>query len=361
MTGFASLRLPPEMLRASLLSPKYHTDGYLEALDRETLWYDAIWRAGLLYLVCPPLGRWRRAMRKARFRGDGVPLGIKALYRYKRHEVLVLSAPTYPSRLSVYLGDWRGESAVSPAEPERFAGRDTLFYVSRNNALHWIVDHARLHQRLHGLEAMIVMDNGSDAYDLDEIEAALAPLGLQVLVLDAPFKYGPVGKPPYRRMEKFMQTALFNVLRLRFLGAARAILSCDVDEVVLTEGRSVFDAARSSRLGFVQIGGQWHSPAPGTDGPYLHADHLWVKDPAETCPPKWCLRPDGVLGGWSWDVHGIERLPMLHGLTLKDMRFAHCRAVNTGWKRQTRLRAWEGTVRDPLAARCLGDAEDVGP
>lgn len=354
--SFSALRLPPEMARDSLLAPKYRTEGYLEALDRETLWYDAVWRAGTLHLVCPPLGRWRGALRRARFRGDGVPLKVLRLRRYKRHEVLELAAPARPERLSVYLEGWRGESAVSPATPERFAGRNAMFYVSRDNDLRWLVDHARFHRALHGAEALIVMDNGSESYDRAEIAAALAPTGLDVLVLDAPFKYGPVGKPPYRRLEKFMQTALFNVLRLRYLGAARAILSCDVDELVLTEGGAIFDAARASRLGFVQIAGRWHSPPPGVEGPVRHADHLRVKDPPETCPPKWCLRPDGPLGGWSWDVHGIERLPLLHARTVPGFRFAHCRGVSTGWKKRGRLSAWEGTVEDPLAKACFAQA-----
>lgn len=357
--SFASLRLPPDMLRGSLLSEKYHTDGYLDALDRETLWYDAVWRDGLLSLVCPPLGRWRSAFRKARFRGDGVPLKVKRLRRYKRHEVLELVAPNCPRSLSVYLEDWRGESAVSAAQDDRFAGRNAMFYVSRNNDLRWLVDHARFHKAMHGAEALIVMDNASDAYSREEMAAALAPVGLDVMVLDAPFKYGPVGKPPYRRFEKFMQTALFNVLRLRFLGQARAVLNCDVDEVVLTEGGSVFDVAVQSRLGFVQIKGQWHSPAPGSRGPCAHADHIWVEDPPKGCPPKWCLRPDGPLAGWSWDMHGMERLPFLHARTDPNMRFAHCRAVSTGWKKEGRLRALSGTVKDPLAEHSFADAELV--
>jgi len=354
--SFATLRLPPDMARGTLLDPKFHTEGYLDALDTETLWYDAVWRDGVLHLVCPPLERWRGALRKGRFRGDGVPLKVRRLRRYKRHEVLELSAPRCPERLSVYLEDWRGESAVSPTAPERFAGRNAMFYVSRDNDLRWLVDHARYHRDRHGAEALIVMDNASEAYGREEIAAALAPVGLDVLVLDAPFKYGPVGKPPYRRQEKFMQTALFNVLRLRFLGAARAVLCVDVDEMVLSEGGSVFDAAVASRLGFVQIAGRWHSPAPGTSGPHLHADHLWVDVPPKPCPPKWCLRPDGPLGGFSWDVHGLERLPLLHGMTARGFRFAHCRGVSTGWKKQGRLKVPKDTVRDDLAADCLGTA-----
>ncbi|MGX9357292.1 hypothetical protein ACS3SW_19590 [Roseobacteraceae bacterium S113] len=358
--SFASLTLPEHLLRPSALKPKYRPDGYLDALDRETLWYDAIWDAGRLYLVCPPLRGLRKHIRRARFRGDGAPLSFKRVRRYKRHDVVELKAETCPRQLTVYLGDWRGESAVNAADHARFSGKNTLFYVSQNNDLHWIVDHARFHQHHHGLEALIVMDNASTAYGAADIETALAPLGLDVLVLEAPFKYGPVGLPPYRRLEKFMQTALFNVLRLRYLAACRAVLSVDIDELVIGPG-SVFDAVCAGTLGFAQIKGAWALPAPGSAGPYTHGDHTFVANPPEICPPKWCMSPRSKLWGWSWDVHGIERLPLLHGRTLEGFRFAHCRAVTTGWKKQKRLLAPEGAVEDAQVRAALGAAGLLRP
>ncbi|MCJ7872854.1 hypothetical protein [Phaeobacter sp. J2-8] len=46
MSGdFASLTLPDHMKRDTVLAVKSQPEGYLDALDRETLWYDAIWSA----------------------------------------------------------------------------------------------------------------------------------------------------------------------------------------------------------------------------------------------------------------------------------------------------------------------------
>ncbi|WP_417524250.1 hypothetical protein [Marinovum sp.] len=339
------------MRRSSVLAEKYQPEGYLDALDRETLWYDAIWSKGRLYLVCPPLNNFRQAFRKAVFRGDDTPLRFRRLRRYARHEVAELDAPDCPSQLSVMLQGWTGTSGVSRAAPEHFAGLNTAFVMSRNNPIDWLVTHARYHRDAHGLEALIVMDNGSTDYALDDLRAALGALGLKRLeVLEVPFKYGPVGKKPYRRTEKFMQTALFNVLRLRFLGQARAVLNCDVDELIVTRGNSVFDAACASRLGFVQVAGHWVYPAPGAEGPFTHADHSHTASPPKPCPPKWCLVPGGRLGGFSWDVHGLERLPFLRRRTHGDLSFLHCRSLTTGWKSLKRDEVPEDTVPDPEAA-----------
>ncbi|WP_425038948.1 hypothetical protein [Primorskyibacter sp. S187A] len=352
--NFSSLTLPPSLWRESALAEKYRPEGYLDAFDHDTLWYDAIARPDGLFLICPKLNNLLPAMRKVRFRADGVPLGLRRIRRYKRHDVVELSPPVRPAQvLTVYLEGWRGESAVSAAQPERFAGKNTMFYVSQNNDLSWLVDHALFHKRLHGAEALIVMDNDSTAYGVDDIEAALAPTGLDLLVLPAPFRYGPVGLPPFRRLEKFMQTALFNVLRLRYLSQARAILSVDVDELVLTDGPSIFDAVQESRLGFIQIAGQWHLPTPGATGPFTHADHGQTANPPKPCPPKWCLRPDGLIGNWSWDIHGLERAQLLHRRTHPAFRFAHCRGVTTGWKNLNRLKTSKTVMQDALAHRCF--------
>ncbi|MGY3439026.1 MULTISPECIES: hypothetical protein [unclassified Marinovum] len=353
MTGiFASLALPGHMQRNSVLSERYHPDGYLEALDRETLWYDAIWCEGRLSLICPPLNNFRAAFRKSVFRADDTPIKLRRLRRYARHEVAEFDVPKCPAQVSVLLNGWTGTSGVSKSEPEMFAGLNTAFLMSKDNPLEWLVTHARYHHEAHGLEALIVMDNGSTSYSRDDIRAALGEVGLtKLLVLDVPFKYGPVGKKPYRRTEKYMQTALFNVLRLRFLGQARAVLNCDVDELIVTKGPSVFDAACASRIGLAQIAGHWVYPAPGKEGPFSHADHSHTGAPPKPCPPKWCLAPAGRLGGFSWDVHGLERLPFLRRRTHAALSFLHCRSLTTGWKSMKRDQVPEDTVPDPEAAQ----------
>jgi hypothetical protein len=178
------------------------------------------------------------------------------------------------------------------------------------------------------------LDNGSTRYSTDDVTAALAPLNLaRVVVADAPWKYGPRGEKPHRNTEKYMQTALENVARLRFLRQARAVLNCDIDELVASlDGTNVFDAAVSSRLGLVQIAAGWRLPQPGSQGPYRHVDHTFTHNPPRRCSPKWCIHPAGWVGDFSWDVHGIERLPFLHRRTHPGLELLHCRAISTGWK-----------------------------
>jgi hypothetical protein len=51
--------------RQSRLKPQYRPEGYEDALDRETLWYDAIWSQGCVHLVCPPFNNLAPMLRGA--------------------------------------------------------------------------------------------------------------------------------------------------------------------------------------------------------------------------------------------------------------------------------------------------------
>ncbi len=354
---FARLEFPPHLRRHSILKPQYRPDGYDDAFDADTFWYDAIWTRGRVHLICPPFNNLKREVLGAEYRLDGAPARIARHRRYKRHAVLELIAQTAPKRISVKIGDWTGEGAVNAAGLPGICGTRVHFYINRDNDLRWMADHARFTRARHGLDAVVVIDNGSTRYSPDEIAETLRAEGVTPLVFSAPYRYGPIGKPPFRRTEKYLQTALFNALRLRGLDRAGAVLNCDLDELVLGEG-SVFEAARAARLGFVQIAGQWMTPPPGSAPPFFHADHVFRHDPPKTCPTKWCLAPSGPLGRMSWDIHGMERLGLLHNFPVRGFRFLHCRGVSTAWKGQGRLKVPEKTVHDPEAAAILGSVFD---
>jgi len=190
----------------------------------------------------------------------------------------------------------------------------------------------------HGLQAMLLMDNGSDAYPPEAILDALADTGLhRAVVLKVPQPYGPPRTKTRSGAGKFLQPAMLNLARLRFLHRARAVLNVDIDELVWTRDGSVFDAAAGSMLGIVAFGGSWRYPALGSPPPHRHADHLYPRPDARPCPTKYCLRPGSLIGRGSWDVHRLE-LPLPMGLVRRqDLGYWHCRSITTNWKSYDRM------------------------
>lgn len=348
---FATLRLTGSgIARAPRIGDRYRAEGYLERFDAETLWLDAIWRDGRVTLIAPRLNNLQRTVARADFRLDGAPARPR-FRRFYRHTLIEFKAPEPPARVSVKIGNWQGESVVHPADPAPFAGRNTLLTLSRNNDLAWIADWARYHVHHQGAEAALFLDNGSDGYGPQEITAALREGGLErAMVMRTPLPFGPRGVKPYVNAELFLQTGVMNAARLRFLGKARAVLNCDVDELVTSPGTSVFDMARRRAVGLVRFPGTWRYVPSGQERRPRHGDHLHARAAKAPCAPDWCIVPTGPFGGLQWRPHAPERLPLPRLFVTRKAWFYHCFAITDGWKRRTRDGAGAGTASDAATA-----------
>jgi hypothetical protein len=339
-------------------------EGFEAAYDFHTLWYDTVRIGGALHLICPRF--YNLAPLLARLRIDGArPKGLR-LRRFRRHEIVRLAAPEGARRLGLALGDWRAESGISADGAAFFEGLNASVQISRDNRLEWIADWARFHVGEHGLEAMLILDNGSAAYPPEAILEALAPVGLtRAVVLPVPQPYGPTRGKSGGGGAKFLQPAMLNLARLRFLRKARAVLNADLDELVWSRAGSVFDAAVAAPLGLVSFAGVWRQPPPRTAPPFAHAQHVHERKGHWPCPTKYCIRPDGPLGRLGWDVHRPETwLPV--GLRPRaDMGYWHCRGITTDWKGYGRLAPGNIGPRDASTAavleRALGTCALAGP
>ena len=150
---------------------------------------------------------------------------------------------------------------VQPDLSPIFAGRRVVTTLSKDNDIDWIVDWIRFYVRIHGADAVLLYDNGSNAYETSELRARLdeAFPDLAIVVVDWPFPYGPQGgaagavdgvEAPWD--SDFCQTGSLQHARHRFLRTAKSVLNVDIDELVLsTRGRSIFAATESSWSGFV--------------------------------------------------------------------------------------------------------------
>ena len=161
---------------------------------------------------------------------------------------------------------------------------------------------------------------------------------------------------------------MINVARLRFLSHARAVLNADIDELVWTQGLTVFDKVVKGYLGFAAFPGEWRYPGQGLEPPAAHTDHDHICDGTRPCPPKYCIVPRGPLGWLSWDVHGLSRLPFKRRFLRSDVGFLHCARTTTDWKsararragRRVRGRTPEMELHYDPRTRALLDRADFG-
>lgn len=332
--------------RADIVPPDAGQTAPDPRYDRTTLWYDAFWDAGRITMVAPPLLNLRQALKDAEIRVDGTPVRPRYRNHRARYEVLDLPAPRPATRIEIAGPDWRIETGVSHVDREVFARRNVIVTISRDNDLDWIGDFARYHRKTQGAEAILFIDNGSTRYGPEEIVDVLGAAGLGGLVLPAPLPYGPMLKRgAHRHAAKFLRTAMLNLARLRFLATARAVLNIDIDELVWSEGQSVFDMAVRNPLGIAIFNGRWRLPGPSAKPPFRHRDHVWRSVEDHPCPTKYAVAPGRLAGRMNWDVHRIGPVALRRFWQCNDAGYWHCSAINTGWKYTARL-ARVGEMRD---------------
>ena len=345
--GSGLARLPPVPQGA-------RTPALLAQHDGETLWYDAV-RLGpeRVRLVCPKLGALQALMTDASLSSSGSRVRIARIRRHRRHDIVDLTG-VRGDRLTVTHGRWQAESGLSPTRHAAFRGLNASVQISRNNRLTWIADWARYHVSAHGLQAMLLLDNGSTDYPPEAILDALRPTGLaRAVVLVVPQPYGPPrSKAHHSGAAKYLQPAMLNLARLRYLAQARAVLNADLDELIWTTGPTVFDAAADSALGYVSFRGTWRLPRPDAADP-RHADHTFPRADAKPCPTKYCLTPNGPIGRLPWDVHRPDWTLLLSRRTRRDLGYWHCQAITTNWKAHDRLRPRDTAPEDPATAAAL--------
>ena len=182
-----------------------------------------------------------------------------------------------------------------------------------------------------------MLDNGSDSDLMQETAARLKDDTslTRVAIVSVPFPYGGKSKGRFVVPAKYLQVAMLNTMRARFLGQARGLLSVDVDEFVepfLSDGphKTIFDLARARAVGCVTFTGRW-AFAPHASGPQPQRVHDHT-DPEATCDnPKWCMVPGGWADRFALAVH--RPAGPLFGLTRsRSARYWHFRATTTGWK-----------------------------
>ena len=356
--------------RESKLHLRHRPEGYEEDFDSNTLWYDAIQTDHGVQLICPKLNNLASAIRSARWTIDEEQVHLRRIHFCRFHDTIeVMSArPKRRERISIQIGSWFGYSNIAQPESRIFSKRNTVFLMNKNNHLSWITSFIRFHIYHHGLEAIVLIDNSSTLYNLQDLQDAICKTDLRVaLIIPAPFRFGPRIKQlekPYLVLdgqifyvEQYLQTALLNIARLRYLSKARAVLQCDIDELAYTPRTTIFDLAVKNPFGIASMAAIWRYSNPMDKDPTRHSAHRFRHVTiSELCHAKYCIVPSGIISHFPlfWNLHWLELEQHENSLILSLLsyrfnhalnylfkissllfcpqgKFWHCRSTTTGW------------------------------
>ena len=342
-----SLVLPPEssVRRESRRPLKFRDETFADKFDFHTVFYD-VFRSvdGQMILASGP-PHWNLANEVKEIEIDNWPdmrvvqndLDRCSLTSFRGSEADI------PNVLKGNFADQVFRLDVGQNHSDLFAGHRVLLTKSKDNALEWIVDWAQFHVTAHGATAVLLFDNASTKYGPDEINAALQTVeGLELAVIvKMPFKFGPSGGKHSVWDSDFCLSGFLQTARLRYLAKARSVLSCDIDELVVSKsGRSIFEATERSSTGYLPFKGCWVAAIPNRYIPSSetprHMDFDRIEFGVDQCPFKWCGVPAKINLRHQWSAHMIKGLQRQHDAWDNDFTYRHFRAINTGWKYKRR-------------------------
>lgn len=349
--------------------------GDFEALfDARTVFYDCFRvTASQVMLIAPPLNRFAGVLDSLSI--TSLPTESPCPYRVDHKFAtgfagrqtqtmcrIVVDAPDSDVSLRVKCRAGGTVFEIKPDSSAAFRGRRVLLTLSKNNDLRWICDWMRFHRDLHHADAVLLYDNGSTTYTTASLLEAMSQVsGFKAIsVVEWPYKYGPQGIGRGTWDSAFCQDGALEDARWRFLADAYAVLSCDIDELVLPGAESVFDRAAGTAEGHVKFSGRWavaqapllNSSKEAEQKTPRHRDSTlqllpqwrWqtfrLKD-VNVCPAKWAVVPNRCPQAAQWSVHEIVGMRALQSKP-RDMSYRHFRQIGTDWKNNRGSRELSG-------------------
>ena len=385
------VHLPPEASLARTFRGHELDAGQRALYDTETVFYDVFLAAGKDELVCvgPPFRNLGRP-RAVRLRGESLRFAIQeAPWGMKRAAVVRVDLGGLDAGvdrgavgLRVEFRTFAVDASLNLAAPTPLARvAVTLATLQKDNDAQWLFDWCAWHRRAHGVDRIIVYDNGSDYATDVYAELSMREAELELVVVDWRYSFGPA-RP---HALKFAKTGALNHCRLRFGRYTDWCINTDVDEYIVNAS----PAPLASRLGrmrrpLVDLP-SYIVPFVVDKAPRRCFDSPWRCARLELRARKYVYRPDGTRFNENHYcmVHGagdgtprlrrtrrvVKRVLALCGIDWRplwarlkaaapgraarrydggrltesaiegepELFFFHFRALNTGWKRPPRL------------------------
>lgn len=277
---------------------------------------------------------------------------------------------------SVTLTSPGGEIVLDPAdpEPERFRGRSVGLSFRMHEPPEIARDWLRWHRDFHGMDSALIVDRAetdgfADALagllDADDPDVLVlrpgVPLGKPGLGPEADVYFAPdaprrdrLTPPPEDRWQgPFGEIGLFDLIRHRYLGAARAVMQLDLSDLLApTDGPSVFDRAGSAPGGVVPLAGRaaypWKVPEGRSAG---YGDHICRKFDSTGVRWRWCVAPARTGPDASW------RLVRVAGAAARRsdvLVFWRCMALRHPGRKAAAIAPKSSLVEDDAQREALG-------
>lgn len=318
-------------------------DDYLEKFDDKTIFYDVFRDGDKVRLSGPPLLNLKTMVESSLITSGGImpkSTNFSDLDRTQNSWVSFDSAVKNVNfeGLGIKETVLVGESYTSILSNSR-----VLVTKSKNNDLRWIKEWVQFHVNTQGIDSVLLYDNSSTEYaSSDILESIQGISGLRMaIIVEWPFKFGPQGgnwggvkNAPWD--SDYTEYGILEHARHRFLKEADLVISCDIDELVMSDDmRDVIQVMDSLDSKAIAYQGRWINNVPThpqKDSESVSFIDFGYFNPNEApTTQKWSIQPRYCREAIQWKTHSIAGLDVLK---TKKVSHRHFRGISNNWKTQ---------------------------
>lgn len=342
-----------ELQRNPPRAPELRESTYMENFDAETIFYDCYRVDNEIFLSGPPLFNLREPVIDS-IRNIAGDSSIEVRDLDRTSHVIIRGLPATTNSLTLDLAGERFEMPIGRSRTAEFENRTVLITKSKNNELQWVTDWIKFYVKNHRVDGVIIYDNNSTAYSLEELAQAVSDGGAAYsTVVNWPFKFGPQGGKWNGPVERpwdsdFCEYGINEHARWKYLSKSNFIIAHDIDELLLVDQNTPIQDIAASRAGdYLSYSGSWveDTPHPGSDLPRF-SDFYYTDPHANPTTRKWSADTTRIADATQWKTHSIagaasEKTP--------EVTHRHFRGISTNWK-------WQRSGRSPeFSSRYLID------
>ena len=266
-------------------------------------------------LIGPPLLNLSSYLRESKFWVDGKPQEQAPLWceRYNMSESFIAPPVAAAQKLQFVNPlhkDFSGALKIQPSHCGMFAGKKVVLLLSKNTHLIWLRDLVEFNVKIHGANAVLLYDNASTAYDVQDILETISQVeGVEAsAVVPWNFPYGALGGPEEIWDSDYAQYGIIEHARLRFLQTCEAVLYTDADELLVPNtDKSLFEVVAASRSGAVAYNSHlMHSVGVSPEDSLLRFKDLVYAEREPHALRRWTAVPSRIPLAAQMTVHFIS-------------------------------------------------------
>lgn len=223
-----------------------------QAIDTDTFLYDYFYRWNSLYCIAPPstLLVWDKFLNLLGLSSGQTTYDHVTMVLHKCHKVII-KLPYEKIIASDLL-------ALTPSVEDKFPGRKKVLYtLQKDNKPLWIRQWIAMYRDLHSIDTAIIYNNNCRMYTCESLSDQLSGLGVEVIVVDVPYKYGLSSRNDTVWKYNYLQQAMFEHVRYRYCNADSILINSDVDEVIFTKDKLPLEHYLTSDAPVLLFRGRW--------------------------------------------------------------------------------------------------------